>query len=250
VDAEVYAREGFVRLGRILDAAEIEELHGALERALGADPDRSSYGILRHNLWRRSPEFAAALPRLARAAVTLAGSPLTLFQDNLVWKPPGTGDRIEWHQDFAYWPLDEPHGVTVWLALDAVDAENGALRYLPGTHLLGERRATSFVAGVGTEGAATLEPLDAGRREDEAVAVALDAGEALAHHPLVWHMSPGNPSLRERRGWSLTFVGDVRWRPEHAPHPYTHELAPVPGERPAGARFPSFAASATPANMV
>jgi ectoine hydroxylase-related dioxygenase (phytanoyl-CoA dioxygenase family) len=240
VDAEVYGRSGFVRVGKLLDGDRLERLRVALERELGAAPARTSYGILRHNLWRRVSEFAETAAALARPAAELVGGPITLFQDNLVSKPPGTSDRIEWHQDFAYWPLDEPHGVTVWLALDAVDAENGALRYLPGTHLLGERRPTSFVVGAGIEGAARLEPLDAAGREQEAVAVALEAGEAVAHHPLVWHMSPGNPSARERRGWSLTFVGDVRWRPEHAPHPYNLELDLVPGERPSGELFPTF----------
>jgi phytanoyl-CoA hydroxylase len=243
MDAEAYERDGFVHLGRILEAEAVEELRAALDRALGADPTRNSYGILRHNLWRRSPGFAAALPRIARAAVSLAGRPLTLFQDNLVWKPPGTSDRIEWHQDFAYWPLDAPNGVTLWVALDLVDAANGALRYLPGSHLLGERRPTSFVAGAATAGTGSLEPLDPSGREHETVSVELEAGEAVAHHPLVWHMSPGNPSPRERRGWSLTFVGDTRWQPAHAPHPYAHELDVVAGERPSGDLFPEFAPS-------
>ena len=43
---------------------------------------------------------------------------------------------IAWHQDLKYWgilPLEE---VTVWIAIDNTDGENGGMKFLPGTGIL------------------------------------------------------------------------------------------------------------------
>ncbi|XP_033111833.1 probable alpha-ketoglutarate-dependent hypophosphite dioxygenase isoform X2 [Anneissia japonica] len=50
-------------------------------------------------------------------------------------KPPGAKDTPP-HQDGIYFMHDK--GITFWLALDDVDAENGAMSYIPKSHKLGE----------------------------------------------------------------------------------------------------------------
>jgi ectoine hydroxylase-related dioxygenase (phytanoyl-CoA dioxygenase family) len=83
--------------------------------------------------------------------------------------------------------------------------------------------------------------LDAESRQDEVIAMPARAGEVLAHHPLTWHMSPANDSNRHRRAWSVTFVGpEVKWAPEHAPHPFEYQLQPRPGSHLRGELFPRF----------
>ena len=62
---------------------------------------------------------------------------LTLFQDNLIWKSPRGQQAISWHQDFAYWPLSAPMGITVWIALDDSDEDNGCVHVIPENHTLG-----------------------------------------------------------------------------------------------------------------
>lgn len=241
-----YAERGVVTLPPPLPADTLQALCGALE-AWSADTaaTASSYGILRHNLWREVPLFREVLEGpsgrgLARlAADLLAVSAVTLFQDNLIWKPPGTSAGVQWHQDYAYWPLSAPCGVTFWLALDDADEANGCLRYIPGTHREGERQPTNFTAPGAAPWRQDLPPLDTARRTSESRP--LLAGGLLAHHPLTWHMSGGNPSLRHRRAWSLTWVTDAaRWAPDHAPHPYNHWLAPTPGAPVAGESFLRF----------
>jgi len=238
------AQHGFVRLGRVLSADEVAELREALWTWLGRAPVADRHGILRHNVWAAVPAFAEHVRggRLAAIARGLLGSDsVTLFQDNLIWKPPGTAWPVEWHQDYAYWPLDLPRGVTFWIPLDDADEDNGCLRYIAGTHRLGERRATDFVAGTNQPAPGDLPPMDAHERDGEAVAVPLLAGEALAHDPLVWHMSRGNRSARHRRAWSLTWIDPrVRWAPAHAPHPYNWQLDPKPGHHVEGPHFPRF----------
>lgn len=236
------AEQGYTELGTLLDASTVADLCAELgERD---DLQGGDYGILHNNAWQWHEGFARLVHdgRLAKLARDLLCVPeVILFQDNLVWKTPGTIGRLEWHQDYSYWPLSAPHGVTFWIALDDADPENGCMHFLPATHLLGERQPADFVRGAGQPPIPGLPPLDWERREHQAVAAPVRAGQALAHHPLVWHMSPANLSTRHRRAWTLTWIaGTVRWDIEHAPHPFNYQLNPKRGSRVEGECFPAF----------
>ncbi|MDA3033326.1 MAG: phytanoyl-CoA dioxygenase family protein, partial [Actinomycetota bacterium] len=67
----------------------------------------------------------------------LIGPDIVLFSSGFVVKRPRTGRRIPWHEDSAYWTqiLSRPAVITVWLALDDSDTENGCMRVIPGSHL-------------------------------------------------------------------------------------------------------------------
>ena len=129
----------------------------------------------------------------------------------------------------------------MWIALDDADVDNGCLHYIPGTHHLGECRPADFIVGTRQPTRTGLPPLEWRARQHLAVAASVAAGELLAHHPLVWHMSPTNVSLRPRRALTLSWIlPQVRWDPGHAPHPYNHQLDPAKGARVEGELFPRF----------
>lgn len=241
-----YGEQGFAAVGQVLDAATRQRLCDALDGHLPLQAETSPYGVLRNNVRCELNSIAELvdLSELAAAASALIGSAdVVLFQDNLVWKSPGSR-RIEWHQDFSYWPLDSPTGVTFWLALDDADAENGCLRYIPGTHHLGERQPADFITGTGQPARPGLPPLNWADREENAVDVSAAAGELLVHDPLVWHMSGANESTRHRRALTFSWIGgNVRWDPAHAPHPFNLRLAPSPGASVRGKLFPHFTAA-------
>ncbi len=235
------AERGWENLGPFLEEGEIEALRAALagwsERARP-----NAYGLLHHNLWWELPAFEALVRegRLARRVQDLLGvSRVQLFQDNLVCKLPGNPTEIQWHQDFSYWPLDRPLGLTTWLGLDDADAENGAMCFVPGSHRWGERTPADFIRGSGQPPIPGLLPLDPEAHPQE-LALAR-AGELLVHHPLVWHRSGPNLSQRPRRAWTVTWVlPEVRWRKAHAPHPYNWSLGPEEGSAVVGEGFPVF----------
>jgi hypothetical protein len=231
---------GFARVGRVLDDASVEALRAAADRAVAGLP-ASSYGQIRHDPWRLEPAFERALRAGWLGALScdlLAAPAVTVFQDHVISKTPGTLAEVSWHQDFSYWPLTSARGLTVWVALDDADEGNGCLRYLPGSHLGGERAPADFTPGAAQARGTALPPLDLSRVGD-VVWVPLAAGEAVVHDPLVVHMSPPNPSSRPRRAWSISLVvDDARWDPAHAPHPYTWALSPVAGAPLDPARFP------------
>jgi len=69
-------------------------------------------------------------------------------------------------------------------------------------------------------------------------------GELLAHHPLVWHMSPVNSSRHHRRAIAVNWITErVRWKPSQAPHPFNYELGLIDGDPIEGERFPVFGIS-------
>lgn len=235
------SEDGYTLLATALDAAALAAVRSACDD-LVATATPTPHGIIVHDPWRRTAVLADLLPRLAATAVRLLGGiPVALFQDVLIVKPPGGVDPIHWHQDSMYWPLAASAGITLWVALDAADEANGGIVYLPGSQRRGELPAAAFAPSSegGHGGLLPRLAVDARR----AVTVPVQAGDALAHHPLVLHMSPPNRSERLRRAWSLTFVGaDTTWNPARAPHPFTTLCPRRPGE-PLGSEFPRFPAS-------
>ncbi len=234
----------------LLPGAVDGETVATLRAAIGAAPAErpNAYGVIRHNVWEDDPTFAAFVregPLGPLARLLLEVEEVVLFQDVVVWKPPETAVPLAWHQDYSYWPLSAPAGLTAWLALDDADPENGCLHYIPGTHLEGERQPADFVVGAGQPPRDDLPPLDWERREHQAVATPTRAGDLLVHDPLVWHMSPANHSRRQRRAYSLTWLTpSVRWDPGHAPHPFLWQLHPSAGAPVQGPRFPRISSAA------
>jgi phytanoyl-CoA hydroxylase len=111
-------------------------------------------------------------------------------------KPPGIGRPTPPHQDGYYFKIDPPSAVTMWLALDLADEDNGCVRYVKASHRKGMRPHTltetlGFSQGVS----------DFGTSEDEVNEVAVTAapGDLLAHHALTIHRADRNCSARRNR---------------------------------------------------
>jgi phytanoyl-CoA hydroxylase len=111
-------------------------------------------------------------------------------------KPPGIGKPTPAHQDGYYFMLEPSEAVTMWLALDDADEENGCVRYVRGSHLRGMRphrktQTLGFSQGL----------LDFGTEQDRQDEVALPArpGDLLVHHALTIHRAGGNRSSHRHR---------------------------------------------------
>jgi len=157
MDAEAqrgYRENGYWVSPQVFDAAEVEEFRIATARVvrgeyLGARPPtlcmplRPTDGDLRKidNAWWADPVLAALAtdPRIADTAAALLGaSSVRLWQDQLLFKPPGdaTTTTIGWHQDWASWDTvaSHPAFVTAWGAFDDVDDDNGAMQMIARSH--------------------------------------------------------------------------------------------------------------------
>ena len=78
-------------------------------------------------------------PRWNQLAAALLGEAVQAKEPEWFNKPPGTAHPTPPHQDNFYFCLQPPNVLTMWLALDAVDDENGCLRYVAGSHKNGIR---------------------------------------------------------------------------------------------------------------
>lgn len=122
-------------------------------------------------------------------------------------KPPQVGLPTPPHQDGYYFMLEPNEAVTMWLALEDVDAENGCVRYVRRSHLQGLRphgrtQTLGFSQGM----------LDFGTDEDlqNEVAYPAQPGDLLVHHALTVHRADGNTSQsRTRKALGFIYYSTV-----------------------------------------
>jgi phytanoyl-CoA hydroxylase len=199
-----YDRDGFVIVRRLLTPAEFAELHGNLERCLreqtppAGDPFFRDY--VRHPKWKGLAE-------------ALVGEEANARGPDWFNKPPGANNRTPPHQDNFYFQLKPPNVVTLWMALDAVDGENGCLRYVPGSHREGLRAHGPSQVPIFTHSITDYGPADQARE----VEIHLQPGDVVAHHGETTHRADANRSARRsRRAFAMIFVGvscQQTWRP-------------------------------------
>jgi hypothetical protein len=164
------------------------------------------------NLWKVDSRFTrvANSPRLVGYAKQLLGvDKVLLMEDNVIVKAPHS-KYLPWHQDFSYWPLGEPHAVTIWIALDDIGASNGAMEIAPGTQFKGERLPVRFGDGSSFMGSDRpgVEPVPADPRAEgyDVHTYTLKAGECGIHDALVWHGSTPNTTDEIRCALVVRYV--------------------------------------------
>ena len=148
-------------------------------------------------------------PRILDCVQDLLGPDLICWATHYFCKMPGDEKTVSWHQDASYWPLTPSKVVTVWLALDDADVENGAMRVIPGSHRHGQ---IAFERSDAEERNVLSQTVhDAERYGDPPVSFVLKAGQVSLHSDLLLHGSEPNPSSRRRCGLTLRYLSpDVR----------------------------------------
>jgi ectoine hydroxylase-related dioxygenase (phytanoyl-CoA dioxygenase family) len=131
----------------------------------------------------------------------LIGPDLYLFHSKLMMKAAHDGTFTPWHQDWGYWQYGtiQPTQVNCMLAIDAADEENGAIRFVDGSHLQGpvdHARFASSSFGIGLEGGLDAFP---------STLIEFAPGDAIFFGPLVIHGSGPNTSTRDRRANTFAF---------------------------------------------
>lgn len=222
-----YDRDGFVIVRNFLSSGDLSELTAELDRfirevvptmpaseAFYVDQSRPETLKQLQNM-DIDPFFAACMTNAKwnKLAETVIGEPCAPKGPQWFDKPPGTNHSTPPHQDNYYFCLRPPNAATLWLALDAVDEENGCLRYIPGSHRKGIRNHNSTKVLGFSQGI-----VDFGDDElDTEVSVTLAPGDLVAHHGDVIHRADPNRSMtRHRRGFAMVFRGESAQRDEDA----------------------------------
>ena len=252
---DVFDDDGFVVIPNVLDQPTVDQLNDRLEKVLRGQydlerkPDKTPK-LLKSNLKKDGGTVGPigfsgnlqnvkvlqiinihkcdALYRaietsgvLGKVVAQLSGwkQGARLGQDQVWAKPPGASPLV-FHRDSPYFMFDPNDVVTVWIALDNMDAELGPLEYVKGSHKWGDGRRGSANQFFQDNGGMSLLKSAAEREgitEWEVCSMAgLQAGGMSIHNGKTWHGSSKNNSKKKpRRGLGLHFVpANVRFTSE------------------------------------
>ena len=263
---------GYLKGGRILDLNQVEEMRAGLDRvieleAAGGDDSHQEFGFGHRrggedypagraitqfiNMWKRDAMYARVMHHrvISGIARALLDTPrVRLWHDHIISKPPGDNGHFEFHQDFYFWPLDEPRLVSCWLALDDVTAVNGCMHVVPASHRDPRFGPEAYAAELAAREAARVPdalpetPRQAMRHEPISIGtpVELKAGECMFHHCLNFHATPPNATPHQRRAHVMIYMADgVRVELAQAPnHPLIPGFEVEDGQALVGRGFP------------
>jgi phytanoyl-CoA hydroxylase len=202
---EAFRTHGFVNLGPVFDAAELETIGKEYDRLVTFEAQvlgNEEEGVFpyRAMLNFRSPALARFIlhPALLEIAVQVLGEDVRFWWDQGINKAPGAGSKIAWHQDNGYQRGRTQEFLTCWLALDDSELENGGLEVVPGSQQAGplehEWQGVHAVIPEGRFDAERAVPLDA------------RAGDLLVFSSLLVHQTLGNrTAARNRRAWVVQY---------------------------------------------
>ncbi|QNE17756.1 phytanoyl-CoA dioxygenase family protein [Kribbella qitaiheensis] len=215
---EVYERDGIVQVPGVLGPAEIEQLKAAymdqvekdhslaIDDGVPADDPLARYPRFVHP-HRRTGAEAGRLAlelmldsRILNVVNALIG-PALGAQSMFYFKPPGARGQAM-HQDNTFLRAHPETCLAAWIAVDDVDAENGGLAVVPGSHRV--ELVCPEEADL-TESFTNVEvPIPDGLSK---VQTRMKAGDVLFFHGSVVHGSRPNTSIdRFRRSLIFHYI--------------------------------------------
>ena len=220
-----YRTAGYLLVPAVLEAAVLAELRAVTDRIvagaagvgehtetldLEASHRPDAPRVRRIKQPHRAHPFyhrLAAHPGIMAALTPLIGANIRLRAGGKInLKAAGYGAPVEWHQDWAFYPHTNQDVLAVGILLDDMDADNGPLRVLPGSHTGPVYDHHSHGAFCGAIDVAR-EGLDvSGAREVHA-----RAGDISIHHARLVHGSALNTSGRPRRVLFFEYAAADAW---------------------------------------
>lgn len=139
-------------------------------------------------------------PRIAALARELGLEQPQVWQSMYIFKQPGIGGEVKWHQDASFFDTTPGSVTAFWFALEDATRENGCLWVQPGGHRTPLRER--FVREGDT---VRMETLDGTPWPDTASAapVEVEAGTLVCFHGLLPHWSAPNRSPVSRHAYTL-----------------------------------------------
>ncbi len=170
--------------------------------------------------------LAGAAPEIAGAL--LGSEQVNFFGDQIFVKEPGTRERTAFHQDATYFEIEGNQCCVLWIPVDPVTLENGAMMYVRGSHKDGKwYQPNVFFSQAPLPGAEGDELPDIEGHLDDYDIVHFDVepGDVIVHDYRTVHGTGGNMSRYQvRRVASVRYCGDdIRfktrpWAPKQLHH--------------------------------
>jgi ectoine hydroxylase-related dioxygenase (phytanoyl-CoA dioxygenase family) len=212
VEIETYRNEGLVIPEYRLAASKLGRLKEGLEQLIRDNPNVRGEKLISAHVTNNPAETVRGNQTIFDTACDsdildlvecLIGADIILWGAQMFAKPAGNGKEVPWHQDGHYWPIRPLATCTVWIAVDDSTPENGAMRYVPGSH-----RAGLYPHRTDSSDALVLNQVlmdgsvDMGTAKDDV----LEAGQFSMHDVYLVHGSPANRSNRRRAGLAIRYM--------------------------------------------
>lgn len=207
---EFLNRNGYLSGFRVFDAHGVSVNRQNFDRILQffLRQGKDSYAIDRYQDQFPAIYDIARNPVILDYVEDLIGPDIICWATHYICKLPGDDKGVSWHQDCSYWPLTPSKTVTVWLAIDDADTENGCMQVIPSSHLYGHLK---WRESDPSEQNVLSQTIENAERFGEPVDIELKAGEISIHCDLLVHGSLPNRSNRRRCGLTLRYCPpDVR----------------------------------------
>jgi ectoine hydroxylase-related dioxygenase (phytanoyl-CoA dioxygenase family) len=190
----------------------VNRLRDAVDRVVALNPDTPSDHLINVHMDRAPPfdlrgdsVFAelVANPDILNMVEQLIGPDIILWSTHLFCKPAATGREVPWHQDGYYWPIRPLATCTAWVAIDDTGLDNGALRYIPGSHKMG-----TFEHRTDMDPRLSLHQVVDDPKFDPRAEkyVEMRAGQLSLHDVHILHGSAANTSGRRRAGLAIRYM--------------------------------------------
>ena len=212
-DIEQFQSEGWLAKESFWDEREIHAMRAELERLKavgllrnvatagdGVTPSSEQVNLQLCPMFPHSALFRAMpFADKAIAAVSeLIGDPLLLHLDQVFIKPGKHGSGTNWHQDNAYFQIEDPlRGTAMWTAVHDATIANGTIHVIPGSF----RQQYPHSRDPYSDHHIRCFP-----PEDDAIALELPAGGVAFFAYGVAHCTRANTTAQERAGVALHFI--------------------------------------------
>ena len=240
-ELDAFERDGVALVKGMFDADWIERMSAALDVILDTPSERMGdlnpegkpgKFVYDNYIWTFNDEFRALacdspVPEITAAAMNSERVNL-LYDFVLVKEPNSPHGETRWHQDTYGNPCEGNQTMGLWLSLDHVTAESGAVEWVCGSHLSGRRFEPtttgdpdrhSFLSGHDAD-VASARPEDQvdpmpdvkNNRDDyDIISFETEPGDCLIAKLGLLHGAPGNVTDRRRRAIGYRLVGDDAW---------------------------------------
>jgi len=128
-----------------------------------------------------------------------------VWQSMFIFKQPGIGGEVRWHQDASFFESDPITVTTFWFALEDATLANGCLWTEPGGHRGARGVLRERFVREGRK--AWMEQVDPtpwpAADSKEAIPLEVEAGSLVVFHGLLPHYSAANRSNKSRHAYTL-----------------------------------------------
>jgi len=204
---DFYQQNGYLTFGRIFTKAELDQLYAYVDQMIVDLPENKRPEQMDTPHFQHPFLFNyLAHPRVLDVIEQFIGPDIVLWSSHLISKRCNDGLAVPWHQDGVYWGnrLEPMDVITMWLAVDASQVENGCMRVIAGSHRDQDLRYQAVATR--SENLFGSEVVTEDRDPSKIVDLELAVGECHFHKAFTIHSSNANTSQQRRCGYTMRYM--------------------------------------------